>query len=74
MNLFSPDSFFFLFSRPFYSMLDWLTVFLTHIKLTTLWVFSIFYSSGVAQLAEQMTVNHRVAGSSPAAGAKFLPI
>ena len=73
MNSFSADPFFLLFSRPFRSMSDWLTVFLTHIKLTTLRVFSIFYGSGVAQLAEQMTVNHRVAGSSPAAGARSLP-
>ena len=29
------------------------------------------YHSALAQLVEQMTVNHWVAGSSPASGAKF---
>ena len=33
--------------------------------------FNKFYHSALAQLVEQMTVNHWVAGSSPAGGAKY---
>ena len=39
---------------------------------TTCLIMSRYIFSGIAQLVEQVTVNHRVAGSSPAAGATDL--
>jgi hypothetical protein len=34
-------------------------------------ILTVTFNSDIAQLVEQVTVNHWVAGSSPAVGAKF---